>query len=102
MNSSGVSEKHAAYIWQSIKNASLTVLVRMAPYQRAKKIKCPAAGSAQWHWSRNYTGTTKWEVNQPQLREPLATFRRVLEFHGTQVEYGYFTFHLVITRAELG
>lgn len=53
-----------------------------------KDYLCHAAGFAKWCWPRNFAGTIKWWDNQPQLKEPPATYGGTLGFHGTLIENG--------------
>lgn len=51
------------------KNITLTVVVRMT---LAEKIT-NAVGVVKQCWSLNYADTIKWEIKQPELKEPLET-----------------------------
>lgn len=57
-----------------IMSLRVTVRNKKAPLQIAKKIiNITPLDSAKWCRPWNYAGTFKWEVNQPQLTELLAT-----------------------------
>lgn len=61
------------------KNVPLTVVLRMPT--------CHIAGSAKWCWPQNCTGTIKWEVNQPNLQQPLEELW--LRITGLQMKAGH-------------
>lgn len=72
--------------WGSVEMPSLQWLSECHPYKQL--IRRYAAGSAKWCWTQIYEGTW-WEVNLPQLKEPLATSAGTLRFHGNMVENGW-------------
>lgn len=57
----------------SKKNATLIVVVRFPPLQTAEKVLGVMLTLPNLCLFWNYAGTMKLEVNQPKLKEPLAT-----------------------------